>query len=381
MEVDKDKKTKKNQQNKARKNRRAEAEKAQEAKLKEITNNYLNPEYDYSSLNSLSKDEKNYIYNNMDKDKLEEFLNNVFKAHKVEEHIKEYFYSLAAPDIINFTDEIKRIIINQIPLKLDDKKKFKLNDAVKEKAKEDSGYKEMIEYEIGEKITNHKLSSFNKDKEFLTEFREYIPEKALEMKTTKDRKQLLTELIGKTKLEIEKSKAENEKDKLLRHLADKSNKEKEERAALRSDASEEEPLKNPNYKELVNKLYIDEAYTMDPSRLDATLKTKYSIDDSTIREQIRKALYSKAIDNIFKHREGLKQLLNLRGYNPKAYEFLPDELKKKVEDFNIERYKEDVRRKNIKYILPKELPHWEKAMKEYNLNPMLSRGSRVLYRD
>lgn len=362
MEVDKDKKA------------QEELNIKMFSKLKEITNNYLNPDYDYSSLNSLSKDEKNYIYNNMNKDKLEEFLNNVFKASEVEEHIKEYFYSLAAPDINNFTDEIKRLIINQIPLKLDDKKKFKLNDAVKEKAKEDSGYKEMIEYEIGQKITNYKPFSFNKDKEFLTEFREYIPEKALEMKTTKDRKQFLTELIGNTKLD----KAENEKDKLLRHLADKSNKEKEERAELKE---EEEPLKNPNYKELVNKLYIDEAYTMEPSRLDDTLKIKYSIDDSTIREQIRKALYSKAIDNIFKHREGLKQLLNLRGYNPKAYEFLPDELKKKVEDFNVERYKEDVRRKNIKYILPKELPHWEKAMKEYNLNPMLSRGSRVLYRD
>ena len=367
-------------------------------------------------INKLTKGDKDYIFNNTQKPQLEKFLNRIFKAPDVDFHIKKYFYLLATPRINDFlypeNEEIGKHIINSIDLIMDDDKHADLNEIILNS--EDNDLIQAVIDDVNKiyhETILRKRKISNIDKEFVEKYKDFI-DFSDEENISPSAKNLNDKYLYKLKMEekekehkkeIEKEKAKT--DKITRALADKINKEKDERKeVIINSSSESEALtptkkeeindapinelikkmnelnKIPKYKELINKLYIDEAYEMRPDKLKKELILKYGVSPENA-DALMKNLYNKVIDKTFKHKESLKKFLDLRGYNPQAYEFLPNEIKEQVEKFNKERFDEELRRKNIKYILPKELPHWEKAMKEYNLNPMLSRGSRVLYKD
>ena len=68
----------------------------------------------------------------------------------------------------------------------------------------------------------------------------------------------------------------------------------------------------------------------------------------------------------------------LTGYNPDIYNKLPAEVAEIIKNHINDKIQEDIRKKNIRYILPKEKPRWEKAIQKYNLNPMLGRGAYTI---
>lgn len=361
-------------------------------------------------INKLTKADKDYIFNNTQKPQLEKFLNRIFKAPDVDFHIKKYFYLLATPQLRDFlypeNNEIGKHIINSIDLIMDDDKHANLNEIILNS--EDTDLIQAV-IDNANKIYHdtilRKRRITNEDKEFTEKYKDFIDFNN-EDNISSSAKNLNDKYIHEKEIKIKDEELEKERmktDKATRLLADKINKEKDERKEISdeslssdndSDKITEEKNNNikelikkmnelnkiPKYNELVNKLYIDEAYEMEPEKLKKELILKYGVAPENT-DALMKNLYNKFIEKTFKHKESLKKFLNMRGYNPQAYEFLPNEIKEQVEKYNRERFNEDLRRKNIKYILPKELPHWEKAMKEYNLNPMLSRGSKVLYRD
>ena len=71
----------------------------------------------------------------------------------------------------------------------------------------------------------------------------------------------------------------------------------------------------------------------------------------------------------------ISNLAILTGYNNDLYNKLPGDVAQEVQKYITDKINDDIRRKNIKYILPKDKPRWEYAMQSKNLNPMLGRSA------
>lgn len=140
---------------------------------------------------------------------------------------------------------------------------------------------------------------------------------------------------------------------------------------------EKAPLKRNYIMDKVN----NESYSLDKGELMNIIKNdveKHILPEDTDIEQIADAIYAKATKRIYKNLRRINKLSVLSGYNPDLYNKLPAEVAEVVKNYMNDKINEDIRKKNIRYILPKEKPRWEKAMQKYNLNPMLGRGAYVI---
>ena len=131
------------------------------------------------------------------------------------------------------------------------------------------------------------------------------------------------------------------------------------------------------------KKYIDEkvknsSYSLDKEQLINIIKK--DIEDNKLPrksdpEKIYNDIKGKATEYIVKNLSRIKKLSVLTGYNNDLFNKLPPEIASIVQEEMNNKIHEDIRKKNRKYILPKDLPRWERATQQHNVNPMLGRGA------
>ena len=140
---------------------------------------------------------------------------------------------------------------------------------------------------------------------------------------------------------------------------------------------EKAPLKR-NY---INDKVFRESYSLDKDELINVILNdikNHLLPDDTDPEEIADAIYAKATKRIYKNLKRINNITALTGYNPDIYNKLPPEVAEIIKNHINDKIQEDIRKKNIRYILPKEKPRWEKAIQKYNLNPMLGRGAYTI---
>ena len=143
------------------------------------------------------------------------------------------------------------------------------------------------------------------------------------------------------------------------------------------EAYEKAPLKR-NY---INDKVFNESYSLDKDELINVILNdinKGKLPNDTNPEEIADAIYAKATKRIYKNLKRINNMTALTGYNPDIYNKLPAEVAEIIKNHINDKIQEDIRKKNIRYILPKEKPRWEKAIQKYNLNPMLGRGAYTI---
>ena len=62
------------------------------------------------------------------------------------------------------------------------------------------------------------------------------------------------------------------------------------------------------------------------------------------------------------------------GHNPQAYQYLPEQLQETLNDYITQQNQIDMEKKELHYIKPAEKPKWERAVRQYNINPQLARN-------
>ena len=218
-----------------------------------------------------------------------------------------------------------------------------------------------------EKQAQQTITNLEADKEQLTKNNEEITQQKEEAQQAfKDIKDIQHQRFAEQSNEIKDLQDKN--DKLQNKINDYEQRFKE---------LEKAPLKR-NY---INDKVFNESYSLDKGELMNVILNdinKGKLPNDTNPEEIADAIYAKATKRIYKNLKRINNITALTGYNPDIYNKLPAEVAEIIKNHINDKIQEDIRKKNIRYILPKEKPRWEKAMQKYNLNPMLGRGAYTI---
>lgn len=244
---------------------------------------------------------------------------------------------------------------------------------------------------IEEYFNEHPNETFDKDEyiEILEEIRreattEEIKEKeeATERAERAERKQeeeMRKREEAERQIEEKTQAIKDTRETSTQKLSDKSNEIKEiqnKNAELEQRLKELE--KAPLKREYINDKVFNESYSLDKGELMNIILNdinKGELPSDSDPEEIADAIYAKATKRIYKNLKRIKNLTALTGYNPDLYNKLPPEVAEIIKNYINDKIKEDIRKKNIKYILPKDKPRWEHAMETKKLNPMLGRSA------
>ena len=244
---------------------------------------------------------------------------------------------------------------------------------------------------IEEYFNEHPNATFDKDEyiEILEEIRrEATTEEIKEKEEATERAERAER--QKEEAERQKEEAERQRDEKTQaikdtretstqRLSDKTNENKElkdENERLRNILKEIE--KAPLKREYIKDKVFNESYSLDKGELMNVISkdiNKGKLPSDADPEEIADAIYAKATKRIYKNLKRINNLTALTGYNPDLYNKLPPEVAEIIKNHINEKIKDDIRRKNIKYILPKDKPRWEHAMESKQLNPMLGRSA------
>lgn len=218
-----------------------------------------------------------------------------------------------------------------------------------------------------EKQALQTITKLEADKEQLTKDNEELTQKTEEAQQAfKDSKDIQHKRFADQSNEIKDLQDKNDK------LQDKINDYEQKFKEL-----EKAPLKR-NY---INDKVFNESYSLDKGELMNVILNdinKGKLPNDTNPEEIADAIYAKATKRIYKNLKRINNMTALTGYNPDIYNKLPAEVAEIIKNHINDKIQEDIRKKNIRYILPKEKPRWGKAMYKYNLNPMLGRGAYTI---
>lgn len=122
----------------------------------------------------------------------------------------------------------------------------------------------------------------------------------------------------------------------------------------------------------------DQAYSLDKEQLlnviNKAIENRQLPKDAN-PEKIANAIYTNGAKDVIKRINRISNLAILTGYNHDLYNKLPGDVAQEVQRYITDKIQNDIRRKNIKYILPKDKPRWEHAMETKQLNPMLGRSA------
>lgn len=305
---------------------------------------YASDEKNKIPLNELKEilinDELAEIYDNFQK-----AVFNLYKYHTNDDGIEQEKY-----------DEMEHLF------KYPKKYNIKANNIIieMEKTKNENAIKEAVETknkQIEKILRNKKISD-----EINEEEKEEIKKKAAEEQE---------EIKKKAAEKIEKiaSKIKNKKDDEKKELQEKLN-------------EAQERINELEFKPMLKK-YIDEkvknsSYSLDKEQLINIIKKDIEnnkLPRKSNPEKIYNNIKSTATEYIIKNLSRIKKLSVLTGYNNDLFNKLPPEIATIVQEEMNNKIQEDIRKKNRKYILPKELPRWEKAVQQHNVNPMLGRGA------
>lgn len=228
------------------------------------------------------------------------------------------------------------------------------------------------EIETNKKITktietkNKQIEKMARDKEISDKLNE---EEKEEMKKQAAEREAAIKKQAAEKTEKIASKIKNKKDDELKELQEKYNKQKEELDEIKF---------KPMLKNYIDEKVKNSSYSLDKEQLINIIKK--DIEDNKLPrksdpEKIYNDIKSKATEYIVKNLSRIKKLSVLTGYNNDLFNKLPPEIATIVQEEMNNKIQEDIRKKNRKYILPKDLPRWERATQQHNVNPMLGRGA------
>lgn len=269
-----------------------------------------------------------------------------------------------------------------------------VNDDKYEEVKE--RIKKALEDEMNQKINMYKEQINQKEAEF----------EELKKRNEEEQKQALNEIDAKlnesieqinnlnTQIEEERKQAEEDK----RTIKADANRDKNEKIAQikhkmeeRHEKDKEELLKEyqtnqkeiygfaPNLEAYIKKKLASKAYSLDEDELIDKIARDIGkpggLPTGTDPKLVAKAIYDRGAEETLKHIKKITNLAILTGYNNDLFNKLPGDVAQEVQKHITEKINDDIRKKNIKYILPKDKPRWEYAMQTKKLNPMLGRSA------
>ena len=210
------------------------------------------------------------------------------------------------------------------------------------------------------------------------------------LKTLEETKNKQIEMLKRDK-EISEGLHEQEKEEIKKQAAEKTEKIASKIKNKKDDEKKEIQEKYDKMKKEFDEIkfkpmlknYIDEkvknsSYSLDKEQLINIIKKDIEnnkLPKKSNPEKIYDDIKSKATEYIIKNLSRIKKLSVLTGYNNDLFNKLPPEIATIVQEEMNNKIQEDIRKKNRKYILPKELPRWERAVQQHNVNPMLGRGA------
>ena len=204
------------------------------------------------------------------------------------------------------------------------------------------------------------------------------------------------EQINKLNTQIEDERKQAEKDK--QNIKADANRDKNEKIAQlkhkmeeRHEKDKEELLEEaqrnqkeiygfaPNLEAYIKEKLASKAYSLDEDELIDKVARDIGkpggLPKGTDPKLVAKAIYDRGAEETIKHIKKIANLALLTGYNNDLYNKLPGDVAQEVQKHITDKINDDIRKKNIKYILPKDKPRWEYAMQTKKLNPMLGRSA------
>lgn len=146
--------------------------------------------------------------------------------------------------------------------------------------------------------------------------------------------------------------------------------------ATETDEIEKKQIK-PEQQQYIKNKVMDGIYKL--PREEIIKAVQKDINDGKITtddpEKLAAEIYLESVRYVKKNARSIAKLLKMQGYNPTQFSQLPGVLQQYVNDYVTEKNKADLINKNKRYILPKDLPRWERATQQHNVNPMLGRGA------
>lgn len=338
-------------------------------------------------------------------DKNKEALNQIKEQCEQEKQRTINYYEKKTDEMIKQNEaEIAKLNKEKSKLKrkYETKGKVKLNEI--EKSMDKTKYEEEKQKIIAKLNAEMKAEMIKEKKEYKEKIEQQnIRFEALKKSMEEAQRQSLQEIDNKLKereeeimnlnkqIEDERKQAEEDKRKIQ---AD-ANRAKNEAVAKIKNKTEERKEKEileeyqqnqkeaygftPNLEAYIKKKLQSKAYSLDEDELIDKIARDIGkpggLPKGTDPKEVAKAIYNRGAEETLKHIKKIANLAILTGYNNDLYNKLPGNVAEEVQRYITEKINDDIRRKNIKYILPKDKPRWEHAMESKKLNPMLGRSA------
>lgn len=192
----------------------------------------------------------------------------------------------------------------------------------------------------------------------------------------KEKEKVIAEQKGK----IEEGMKAVAYQKSKRHEAEV--KVKNARDELKDKSEQQKPTYEPSntpptLKNYIKDKVLNKSYSLEKDELMNVIEkdiNEHKLPKDIDVSKLADTIYLQGAKYINKHMERIKSLVKLTGYDNDLYNKLPPELADEIQKYIHDKALEDIRKKNIRYILPKEMPRWEKAVNK-GINPMLGRGA------
>lgn len=184
----------------------------------------------------------------------------------------------------------------------------------------------------------------------------------------------------KRNIKADANRDKNEKLAQMKHkMEERHEKEKEELLKEAQQNQKEIYGFAPNLEAYIKTKLASKAYSLDKDELIDKIARDIGkpggLPKGTNPETVAKAIYDRGAEETLKHIKKIANLALLTGYNNDLYNKLPGDVAQEVQKYITDKINDDIRKKNIKYILPKDKPRWEYAMQNKQLNPMLGRSA------
>lgn len=269
--------------------------------------------------------------------------------------------------------------------KSEEKLKRKMKEKEEEYAKEIENNKIKVGKEYEERLKKHQ-EEYNKEYEKVKGDAEKL--KAL----NKENEDTIKDLERKKAEDLERYEEEKKQQMIeYRNNTTKQLSELKNKIEERTEKQKQEEIETyktnikevygfaPTIEKYINERMKSEAYTLDKDELidkiNKDIKKPGGLPKETNAKELAEAIYERAANDTLKRMKKIANLATLTGYNPDIYNKLPGDIAMKVQKYITDKINDDIRKKNIKYILPKDKPRWEYAMQTKNLNPMLGRSA------
>lgn len=134
---------------------------------------------------------------------------------------------------------------------------------------------------------------------------------------------------------------------------------------------------NVSIKDYIKNKVINSSYSLSRDELKKIVEDDINnnkLPPDANPDNIINGIYSGATRYIVDNMDKIKTLSRITGYNHELYNKLPPEISELVQREINDKINEDIRKKNLKYLLPKEFTKI-KNIRDYKLNPMLKRSA------